>query len=146
MLALSVRPPWWFCILSMGMDMDNRDWYTPFRGRVLLHVSKWWNDDQVQDDLGDALYILERSQPDLEVKPQIDLMSMQIAGGFIIGSVEIIDCIQSSKSPWFQGKYGLQLANPITFSKPIPCIGARGLFEVPEAVAFEAEAQYLHRP
>ena len=61
--------------------------------------------------------------------PLIDLPQMEAASGSIVGSVEIIDCVTENKSPWFRGKFGFQLANPIAFPSPIPCKGALGFFE-----------------
>ena len=52
--------------------------------------------------------------------------------GAIIGEVDITGCIEESGSPWFTGKYGFTLANPVLYEKPIPCRGQLGFFEVPE--------------
>ena len=48
--------------------------------------------------------------------------------GGIIGTAEIVDCIEQSDSPWFFGPYGLVLENvqPVDF---IPVKGALGLFD-----------------
>ncbi len=40
MIALSIRQPWAWHILHSGKDIENRDWPTRFRGRVLIHASK----------------------------------------------------------------------------------------------------------
>lgn len=40
MKALSIRQPWAWAILHTGKSVENRDWYTEYRGRVLLHASK----------------------------------------------------------------------------------------------------------
>ena len=39
MLALSIRQPWAWLILRAGKDVENRDWSTKVRGRVLIHAS-----------------------------------------------------------------------------------------------------------
>lgn len=49
MKALSVRAPWWWAILH-GKPVENRDWYTNVRGRVLLHAGKWWEPEEVRLD------------------------------------------------------------------------------------------------
>jgi hypothetical protein len=49
--------------------------------------------------------------------------------GCIIGEVDIVGCVTQSKSPWFVGKYGFVLANPILYTMPIPCKGKLGFFE-----------------
>ena len=53
-------------------------------------------------------------------------------GGCIVGTVDIIDCVQESDSPWFFGKYGFVLANPVALESPIPLKGALGFFDVPD--------------
>lgn len=55
--------------------------------------------------------------------------------GHIVGSVEIADCVTSSASPWFFGKFGFVLVNPIAFPRPVLCRGSLGLFTVPEEVS-----------
>lgn len=47
--------------------------------------------------------------------------------GGIIGTAEIVNCVDHSDSPWFSGLYGLVLRNvtPVPF---IPVKGALGLF------------------
>lgn len=47
--------------------------------------------------------------------------------GGIIGTAEIVDCVEHFDSPWFFGPYGLVLhnINPVEF---IPVKGALGLF------------------
>ncbi len=50
MKALSIRQPWAWLILHGGKDIENRDWATRFRGRVLIHASK----GMTRDEWGDA--------------------------------------------------------------------------------------------
>ena len=48
--------------------------------------------------------------------------------GGIIGTAEIVDCVEASDSPWFFGRYGfvLRSVKPIGF---IPVKGALGFFD-----------------
>jgi hypothetical protein len=49
--------------------------------------------------------------------------------GGIVGSVEIVDCVARSKSPWLEGKYGFVLKNAST--APFrPMLGKVGFFEI----------------
>lgn len=127
MKALSVRAPWWWFILHAGKDIENRDWPTKFRGTIYLHASKWY----VHQDVVDDVYFAERTcgiqpystNPYEHLKPN---------GGCIVGKVDIVDCVEESDSPWFSGRYGFVLKNPVPFAKPIPLKGALGFFEVPD--------------
>lgn len=51
-----------------------------------------------------------------------------LQSGGIVGTAEIVDCVEQSDSPWFFGPYGLVLENvqPVEF---IPVKGALGLFD-----------------
>ncbi len=121
MKALSVHAPWWWFILHAGKDIENRDWPTNFRGTIYLHASKWWNHAEIYDDWPIELAGLINIEKLLQIKS---------AGGCIVGSVDIVDCVMASKSPWFCGEYGFVLRNPVAFEKPIPYKGALGFFEV----------------
>lgn len=49
--------------------------------------------------------------------------------GRIIGSVEIIDCVDRSKSPWFEGPFGFVLKDPRPI-EPFSCNGRLKFFDV----------------
>lgn len=40
MIALSIRQPWAWLILNGWKDIENRDWTTRVRGRILIHAAK----------------------------------------------------------------------------------------------------------
>jgi hypothetical protein len=130
--AISVRTPWWWFILHGGKDVENRDWPTRFRGTVYLHASKWFREREGVEDWQYALSIQGREG--MPERWPDKLASMKRAGGCIVGTVEIVDCVTTSASPWFFGKYGFMLRNPVAFSRPVPCKGARKFFRVPDEV------------
>ena len=129
MKALSVRAPWWWAILH-GKPVENRDWYTNVRGRVFLHASKFWKQDEINCDLDD---IYDMAEDDGIKLPDVDLDVMKAAGGCIVGSVVITDCVTKHPSAFFQGKHGFLLDDPMEFGRPIPFKGALGFFEVNES-------------
>lgn len=51
MKAISVRSPWWWFIVHGLKDVENRNWPTHFRGKVLIHASKWFNGTEVLQDM-----------------------------------------------------------------------------------------------
>ena len=125
MLALSVRQPWAWMIIHGGKDVENRDWPTKVRGRVLIHAAKtitteeWrsaWNFSQGTDAPAKASLA--------------GLTRGTIQRGGIIGSVEIYSCVTEFRSHWFMGKYGFLLRDP----RPLPFTplrGRLGFFDVP---------------
>lgn len=125
MRALSIRAPWWWAILHGRKDIENRDWPTKMRGTFYLHVGKWWNEAEVREDLACIERIMGTlhipvAHPDLWLKSRL---------GCIVGTIDIVDCVSQSDSPWFFGKYGFVLANPVAFDKPVPCKGALRFFK-----------------
>lgn len=120
--ALSIRQPWAWLILNAGKDIENRDWPTNFRGRMLIHASKTCTKAEYQDAID---FINSRiDYPIIEVPP-----IEKLDRGGIVGSVEVIDCVTSSASSWFMGEHGFVLRNP----KPLPFTpwkGRLGFFNV----------------
>jgi len=125
--ALSIRQPWAWLILNAGKDIENRDWHTNFRGRVLIHSSKTCTKREYEE----AMYFMT----DRHILQGIGMNIPSITGmdrGGIVGSAEIVDCVTASDYPWFVGQYGFVLRNP----KPLPFTpwkGRLGFFNVPES-------------
>jgi len=126
--ALSVRAPWWWAILH-GKPVENRDWYTSYRGPICLHASKWWNLAEVQEDYAD---VAEMAKSDGFDWPDPCFAALHEAGGCIVGSVTVVDCVTVHPSAFFVGKYGFVLRDPLFLDKPIPFKGALGFFDVPD--------------
>jgi len=51
MKALSIIQPWAWLITRGYKDIENRGWYTPYRGRFLVHASKAYPKRHYRDDL-----------------------------------------------------------------------------------------------
>jgi ASCH domain len=122
MKALSVRQPYAWLIVSGHKDIENRDWATNFRGRVLIHAGLTYPKRNYRDDaeIFGARY---------GAYPERDTML-----GGIVGVATITGCVTASDSEWFFGPYGFTLtdAKPLPF---VPCKGKLGFFNVDAAVA-----------
>ena len=127
MKALSIRQPWCYMILHCGKDIENREWPTRFRGRVLIHASKGMTHDE-WEDAWDFAHGSGASPAAVAARLTFD----NIERGGIVGSVEIVDCVTRSNSRWFCGTYGFVLRNPVVLPFQ-PYRGALGLFDVPNA-------------
>ena len=124
MLALSIRQPWAWLILHAGKNIENRNWPTAVRGRVLVHAAKGCTAAEFEN--ADLHCVLN----DLPRPPALDLL----ARGGIVGSVEVVDCVKAHPSPWFAGSYGFVLRDP----KPASFVvfrGQLGFFDVPNEIA-----------
>lgn len=108
--ALSIRQPWAHAILALGKDIENRGWATSYRGPLLIHAGKKM--------AGDDIEALRRK---LSKRAASRLPDTLPRGGFV-GLVDLIDCVEDHKSPWFNGPYGFVLANP----RPLPFLNWKG--------------------
>lgn len=122
MKALTVKQPWASLIVDGIKDIENRTWPTKFRGRILIHAGAkpdkepymLFNDEQLEE-IDDCV---------------MDVIESYENTGAIIGSVEIVDCVQNHISIWAEkGVYNWVLANPIKFTQPIPAKGKLSLWE-----------------
>lgn len=126
MKALSIRQPWAWAIIHAGKDIENRDWPTNLRGRIAIHASATWPKPDYEIDVDVIRRITGKPVP-----PRDEFML-----GAIIGTVNLTNCVGSSRSPWFFGDYGFALADPIPLATPIPFKGVLGFWEVPKDLIF----------
>ncbi len=147
MKALSIKQPWAWLICAGYKDIENREWrigrnprhgpystrdvdnFTiPLPERIYVHAGKL--PEITKDTIASILRILNNRQVAEFMLPLGVFSPLQaFALGAIIGEVDIVDCVTESLSPWFVGKYGFVLTNPILYKKPIPCRGKLGFFE-----------------
>ena len=124
MKALSIKQPWAWLIIHGGKDIENRTWHTRFRGRFLVHASK----GMTKADYMAALEVVSGAAS-FEVLRGLPMMEDLQRGG-IVGSVELVDSVDHSDSPWYTGDKGFVLRDP----KPLPFAPFRGqlqFFQVP---------------
>lgn len=122
MKALSIKQPWAWLIIHGGKDVENRTWHTKMRGRFLVHASK----GMTRAEYNEATWVF--GPLGVEVPRFEDLER-----GGIIGSVELVDSVDHSDSPWYTGDKAFVLRDP----KPLPFTALKGrlqFFEVPAEV------------
>lgn len=128
MLALSIRQPWAWLILHGGKDIENRDWPTKVRGRVLVHAAKGMTGDE-----WDHAWTFSHGSGASPKALEAGVTRFNIERGGLVGSVEIVDCVEDSASRWFMGRYGFVLRDP----RPLPFLpwkGQLGFFDVPRTL------------
>lgn len=122
MKCISLRQPWAWAVIHGGKDIENRHWFTHYRGPILIDAANGLTHDEYTEAYAFIVNAGHRPPPAFE----------SLLRGGIIGAVRIIDCVDSSESPWFMGPHGFVLADP----QPLPFLplhGQLGVFEVPEA-------------
>lgn len=125
LMVISVRQPWAWLIMHAGKDIENRTWPTKVRGRVLVHAAK----GVAKDEWRAAWQWVKERCPEAWDKGTREIMAGTIERGGIVGSVEIVDCVNQSSSPWFCGDYGFVLRNPKALPF-YPCKGKLGFFRI----------------
>ena len=133
MKTLSLKQPWAWLVVSDLKDVENRKWATKYRGKILIHASKKWDDEGEEFILSQLVkkhrILIPRGLPSEH--------HHEISYGAIVGTVEVIDCVRQYDSPWFFGPYGFVLRNAVKFEKTFSYKGMLGLFEVPQEVVKE---------
>ena len=115
MKAITIKQPWASLIVSGLKDIENRTWKTNFRGRVLIHAgmkadNHWSASVPVCNKVDKFLREISKGGTDWS----------NYHFGAIIGSVEIVDCVQNHPSLWAEnGVWNWVLANPVMFDEPI---------------------------
>ena len=144
MKLLSIRAPWWWWILHGGKDIENRDWKSPpkYRGTLAIQASATWIQREVEDDdISARIMAMDAAcATDPPMSPPMNLAEFRHLGGHIVGRCDLVDVVTDSESPWFTGRYGLVLANPVPLKNPIPFKAMLGLMNVPPEIAEKVAA------
>lgn len=145
MKAITVKQPWASLICSGLKNIENRTWKTKFSGRVLIHAG-------VKPVKFSGLSEILTHEQYLSLKGNYQPFMFNV-NGYIIGSVEIVDCVINHPSIWAEktepkylttekGRelqvkpiYNWVLTNPIMFDKPIPAKGKLSFWDYPNILA-----------
>lgn len=121
--CISILQPWAWLIVHGFKDIENRDWPTRFRGRILIHAGKKLGKRDYADDLE---FFAEHDGIHL---PAFE--DMQLGG--IVGSATITDCVRQHPSRWkMDDCWGFVLKDQRV--RPfVPYRGQLGIFRVPAA-------------
>lgn len=135
MKALTVKRPWAWAIVSGQKDIENRSRRTHHRGELLIHAGTGWD--------GHPTVLEKLIRLGVEIPSPVDPETVDhpyFASGAIIGSVQVVNCITESWSPWaVPGYHHWLLRDAIVFPEPIPCRGMLGLWTVPDEVRERVE-------
>lgn len=85
--VLTVKQPWASLIVHGIKDIENRSWQTNFRGRVLIHSS-------AKGDIAKFGCLQPSQRLKVLNTPMSRIGFNDLPFGSIIGSVEIVDCVQ----------------------------------------------------
>jgi hypothetical protein len=132
--AITVRQPWAHAIVQGWKPIENRSWPTKVRGTIAIHAA------QKSDEK--AFFDFVRAKV-LEESVALDPASaLNLPRSAVIGVVDIVGCVSTSHSPWFEGPFGFVLANARVL-RPIPCRGALQIFDLDPVVVQAIERQLV---
>jgi hypothetical protein len=121
MKVIVVRPPWAWLIVHGFKDIENRTWATRYRGPLLIQASA----QRVSKMKMEEIRVFARKRK-VELPDDFEL-------GGIVGMVRLEDCVDASKSKWFEGPIGWVLSKPKRLPF-VPLKGQLGLFDPPAKV------------
>lgn len=157
--ALTLLQPWAWAVFYAGKDVENRIWWTSYRGPVWVTSSA----STTRVYYRNACAVL-RERAGIVAPPYEELCF-----GHVLGVVTIVDCIlpggkvsagverpslargryladgrlEGATHPlhpalWhFEDQYGYVLKNAVRLARPVPCEGARKLWRVREPLLGE---------
>lgn len=124
--AITVHQPWPHPIFYgvPHKDIENRGWLTPYRGWLAIHAGK----KKVTKPYYEEFAEFYRSiGGDASTFPGRENLAL----GAILGVARVVACVKRHKSPWFGGKYGWVLEDPIALPKPIFINGQMSFWRIP---------------
>jgi hypothetical protein len=134
--ALSLKQPWAWAVLHAGKNIENRTWWTDFRGDFWIASSAQVS-HAYYDDAAARIYALTGLHPPHHHK---------VEHGVILGRAKVVACIWpggTSIGPgspphplhpqrWhFLDQYGYVLEDVRAVAKPVPCKGRQQWWTVP---------------
>jgi len=128
MKVLTVKQPYASLIVDGVKDIENRTWKCPeeYVGkRILIHAGLKPANIRFEIE-GQA------TSKEILMFSALNRAEEENLFGYIIGSVQIVDCVINHPSVWAEKAFNLYnwvLANPIKFDKPIYCKGHLRFFE-----------------
>lgn len=126
MEALSIRQPWAWAIAAGHKNVENRTWNMRYRGPLLIHAGATMPSVA---DLKAFMVFVGDMEKGSEIIAELEALEGVHFGG-VIAKATVVDCVDSSDSPWFAGDYGILLRDVVRLPFH-PCKGRLGLFEVP---------------
>jgi hypothetical protein len=141
MKALTMKPPWTWCILRLGKDIENRTWRP---GPHELKPGDWFALHNGKTPKGRAMVETWALAQSLALRAGVEVDDQTVEDVFregIVGVARFGGIVEASDSPWFEGRYGWKLDEVIALPTPIVCPGLMGLWAVPRGSRVFLERQ-----
>ena len=124
--VLSIRQPWAYLVASGIKKIENRTWTTRYRGPVLIHAGRRWDDEPIEK---------------IEKRFGITIPHDLPRGG-IVGIAGVCGVITRGANPYFLGPYGFVLVGARRLPY-MPMRGALGLRLAPTALVRSIDSKIV---
>lgn len=128
--VLTVRQPYASLLVNGIKDVENRSRRTNYRGTVLIHASAKMHDvvEKLSGYLQDGVPLIGIEK---DIMREADYAESYDRMSAILGSVDIVDCVQNHPSEWAEkGQWHWVCANARRFEHPIYDVkGKLGIWE-----------------
>jgi hypothetical protein len=127
--AISIRQPWASLIVLGYKKIENRSWYTKYRGPILIHASKGFDRD-CEEFAEDILPVKDWAR--IFNRPKDEFQRGGIIGIANLVNVKLFEAEKHNpvKDPWFVGKYGFVLEGARPLPEMVPLNGRLNIFDV----------------
>jgi hypothetical protein len=142
MKAISLTQPWATLVALNAKLIETRSWSTAHRGPIAIHAAKRFPRECME------LALTEPFRSTLRAGGVRKLLELPV--GAVVATAYLDDCVRftETNSIWSlgaeherafgdftPGRYGFILSRVQLLATPIPCRGALGLWDVPDAIA-----------
>lgn len=137
--ALTIWQPYANLIAIGAKTIETRGWGTRYRGPVLIHAAKRWNEDLV-DVCKNAMDVLRNDEfTALPGSEHIGKLPWGETLGKVLCIADLVDSVEMTEGPggldqvfgWFgPGRFGWRFENVRPFDPPFALTGKQGLWEV----------------
>jgi hypothetical protein len=135
--TITVQQPWAAAIARYGKDIENRTWFTRYRGLIAIHAGAAYAGVEAQSTVA---FNARRNYGDVRVGPRE--RSAVVAVVDLVGICLVRDGLGCDCGRWaIPQQYHWMLANRRALAEPVPCKGRLGLWELPDDVEAAVLAQ-----
>ncbi len=121
--VITVKQPWAWFLAKGYKPVENRTWYTNYRGPILVQSSK-----APKFDFSEAQFLMHHfGIPDSEILEPDDPAT---STGSIVGITMLTDCVSHHASPFFTGPYGFVM-DQARQTEPFEIRGKLNIFNYP---------------
>jgi hypothetical protein len=128
--GLTLIQPSASAIAFAGKDIENRSWRTHYRGPIAIHAGG-------RPPVDGENWMVERNGIERSVLDWIRIgrgafrlreSDDELPRSHVVAIGMLVDCVEKSDSPWFQGEYGWVLSGVIPI-RPVPMTGGLSLWD-----------------